>query len=91
MTRFVLVLLVCVAIGILYSWLINRFTSNKPLFFIPTIIGAFWFLYIFTLYKPNANEGFEGLIIVIYAMMVLSLMVGNIISSIYFIYKKRNH
>lgn len=90
MDRFILIILVALAIGIFYSYIINKFSNHKILLFIPTIIGTLWFIYIFTLYTPKQAGGFEDLAIVIVAMMVFALMVGNIVSSLLIVYKGRN-
>lgn len=90
MDRFILILLVALTFGILYSRLIAKFSNHKTLLFLPTIFGALWFIYIFTLYTPKQTEGFGDLVIVIVAMICFALMVGNIISSLFIIYKGRN-
>lgn len=48
MDRYVLILLVALAIGIFYSYIITKFSNHKILLFLPAIIGALWFTYIFT-------------------------------------------
>ncbi|MDR7870691.1 MAG: hypothetical protein RIN55_07540 [Tissierellaceae bacterium] len=90
MDRFVLILLLALTFGILYSYVITKFSNHKTLLFLPTILGALWFIYIFTLYTPNQTEGFKDLAIVIVAMIVFALMVGNIVSSLLIIYKGKN-
>lgn len=88
MSRIILVLSLIAAFGILYSFLVNKFFSSKLLLFFPSIIGLLWFVYIFTLFIPKSTEGFGDLAIVIYSMMIFSFMLGNILSSIYMIYKQ---
>lgn len=90
MNSLVLVLLAALTVGILYSYIIAKFFKYKPLLFLPTILGALWFIYIFTLYIPKEMDGFGDLAIFIVAMMVFALMLGNIISSLVIIYKGRN-
>lgn len=90
MDRFILILLVALTFGILYSHLITKFSNHKIMLFLPTILGTLWFIYIFTLYTPKQTEGFGDLAIVIVAVIVFALMVGNIISSLFIIYKGRD-
>lgn len=90
MDRFILILLVALTIGILYSYIISKFSNHKILLFLPTILGTLWFIYIITLYRSKQMEGFEELAIIIVEMIVFVLMVGNIVSSLFIIYKDRN-
>ncbi len=90
--RIILLFSIIILVGIGYSFIYNKFFQNKILLFLPTILGVLWFIYIFTLYTPKPNEGFGDLAIVIYAMMVFAIMVGNVLFSLYLIYKsKKNH
>lgn len=92
MGRLSIFLLASLAIGGLYSYIVEKFTKNKLILFIPTIIGSLWFLYIFTLYSPKQTEGFGDLVIVIIAMVVFAFIVGNTISNLVIILnKKDNH
>lgn len=90
MNSFVLILLGAFTFGILYSYIISKFLKYKILLFIPTIFAALWFIYTFTLYIPKEMDGFGDLAIFIVAMMVFALMMGNIVSGLYIIYKARN-
>lgn len=90
MPRIILIFSIILVIGILYTYIANKFFKSKLLLFLPTILGVLWFIYIFTLYTPNASEGFGDLAIVIYAMMVFAMMIGNVLFSLYLIYKKKN-
>ena len=92
MPRIILFFSIIFIIGIIYTYIANKLFKNKILLFLPTILGALWFIYIFTLYTPKQSEGFGDLAIVIYALMVLATMVGNIVYNFYIIYKqKKNH
>lgn len=92
MGRFAIILLSSLALGALYSYIVQKITKNKLILFLPTALGALWFLYIFTLYTPKQTEGFGDLAIVIIAMIVFALIVGNIVSNIIIILnKKDNH
>ena len=88
MNNFILILLVSLAFGILYSYLVNKLSKRK-LLFLPTILGTLWFIYIFTLYTLKQTEGFDNLAIVILAMMVFTVTIGNIVSSLFIIYRNR--
>lgn len=88
MSRIILILSLIAVFGILYSFLSNKFFNSKLILFLPTILGLLWFVYIFTLYKLPSTEGFGDLAIVIYSMMIFSFMLGNVLSSIYMIYKQ---
>ena len=87
----ILILIFPAAVGVLYSWIVNKFLKNKFLYFLPTIFGILWFIYILTpLYTPDKSGG-VNFGIVIWAIMIMVLMVSNIIGSVYFIYKNKNH
>ena len=88
----ILILILPATIGVLYSWIVKKFLKNNFIFFLPSIISILWLIYIFTLYTGKQNEGFGHIALVIYALMVLALIGGNIVSSIYFIIiNKKNH
>lgn len=89
MDRFIIFLLSSLALGALYSYIVKRFTRNKLILFLPTVLGTLWFLYIFTLYTPKQSEGFGDLAIVIIAMIVFTFIIGNIVSNIIIILNKK--
>lgn len=90
MNNFTLILLGALTFGILYSYIISKFFNHKLLLFLPTILGALWFIYIYAFYIPKEMEGFGDLAIFILAMIVFALVVGNIVSALFIIYKGRN-
>ena len=88
MFQLILLLLIPFLLAFLYSYLISRYSKNKILLFLPAILGGGWFLYLFTVYNPEESVGLAGIAVIIYALSVLGVILGNTIASLYFIFNK---
>lgn len=90
MERFIMILLVAAAIGVLYTYVVTRFSKNKILIFLPAILITLWFIYIRIFYIPKLMGGFEDLAIIIVEIIFFALLLGNLLSGLFKIFKDRN-
>ncbi|HBT18795.1 MAG TPA: hypothetical protein DEA52_01920 [Clostridiaceae bacterium] len=86
--RLVLIILLLIFGGGLYSYVIVRFTKNKPLVFLPTILGILLSVYlIYQIYFGNL-EGFLSLGYFLLVLMILAGVLGNALAGILFLKKR---
>ncbi|OZV11394.1 hypothetical protein CIW83_14765 [Tissierella sp. P1] len=88
MNKLIMILLVSMTMGVLYSYVATKFTMNKLILYLPSYIGIILIVYMFTFYSPE-NTGFADLARIISAMLLLSMVIGNTFSG-FIIDRKRN-
>ena len=89
MSQLLLIVLIPFLLAFFYSYFLSKFSENRILLFMPAILGALWFLYLFTLYNPDNSPGLAGIAVMIYAFAVFGVMLGNIVASSFFILRKK--
>lgn len=90
MWRLLLLMLLSFLIGLFYSFIIQRFTRSKIVKLLPSIAAVIWFIYTYITFLPRQPVGFEDLALVIIALILIPLIVGNILGIIYFSRKNKN-
>lgn len=87
MIQLLLIVLIPFLLAFLYSYFVNKLSKNRFLLFTPTILGLIWFLYLFTIYRPEESVGLAGIAVLMYAFMVIGAVAGNVISALVFMSK----
>lgn len=90
MWRLLLLMLLSFLIGLFYSFIIQKFIRSKIIILLPSIAAVIWFIYTYINFLPRQPVGFEDLALVIIALILIPLIVGNLLGWIYFTKKNKN-
>ncbi|WP_312654547.1 hypothetical protein [Proteiniclasticum sp.] len=88
--RLILLMLLFIFGGALYSVIIAFFTKSKILRFLPSIAGVFIIPYlIYRMYYGNL-EGFMPLAYLIFIFMITAVILGNVLAGVIISYRNRS-
>ena len=87
--RLILILLLFIFGGAVYSFVIAYFTQNKILRFLPSIAGVFIIPYLFYRMYYGNLEGFMPLAYLLFIFMITAIILGNVLAGIIISYRNR--
>lgn len=81
--RYLLLLLVFIAGGGIYSFLFSKITRNAILLYLPTILGGLGALYFLYLIYFTQLEGFLDIAYFIMVTLLVAVILGNVIVNLF--------
>lgn len=87
--RLILVMLLFILGGAVYSLVISYFTRNRILRFLPSIAGVFMIPYLlYRMYYGNL-EGFMPLAYLLFIFLITAVILGNVAAGVIISYRNR--
>lgn len=87
--RLILILLMLISGGAVYSFVIAYFSKNRILRFLPSIAGVFIIPYLlYRMYYGNL-EGFLPLAYLLFIFMITAIIFGNVLAGVIISYRNR--
>lgn len=89
MDRVLLTILGLITAGVVMSLLLSRFFRKKWVWYLPSIIGVILIAYYSLKIQFQELEGFEELGYVILTYIVLAVMVGNLMTNVFILRRRK--
>lgn len=88
MFQLLFISLILFLITIIYTYIINRFITNKWILFLPTIVSILWYAWQLWQYLRTPTQGFEGLSLYFTALFIVVIVFTNVSFGTFFLNHK---